>query len=239
MSSEGIPQIAAVLGSCTAGGAYLPAMSDEAVIVREQGTIFLGGPPLVQGRDRGGRHRRGARRRRSAHAPISGVADHLAADDEDALAIVRSIVATLPRRGTAPRDVPCPSRPRSRSDDCYGVVPADLRAPVRPPRNNRADRRRQPFPRVQGRYGTTLVCGFAHICRATRSGSSPTTACSFRRVAAEGRPLHRVVRPARDPADLPAEHHRVHGRDASTRRAGSRRTARRWSRPWPSPGCRS
>src|ERR1700756_5132740 len=97
MSSEGIPQIAAVLGSCTAGGAYVPAMSDEAIIVRNEGTIFLGGPPLVKAatgeevtaEDLGGG---------DLHARVSGVTDHLAADDVDALRIVRSIVATLPPR---------------------------------------------------------------------------------------------------------------------------------------------
>src|ERR1700756_696157 len=105
MSSEGIPQIAAVLGSCTAGGAYVPAMSDEAVIVRNQGTIFLGGPPLVKAatgevvsaEDLGGG---------DLHSKISGVTDHLAADDLDALRMVRSIVATLAPRAARPWAVP-------------------------------------------------------------------------------------------------------------------------------------
>ena len=109
MSARGIPQIAAVLGSCTAGGAYVPAMSDETVIVRGQGTIFLGGPPLVRAatgevvsaEDLGGGE---------VHARTSGVVDHLAADDAGALRTVRSIVATLPRR---PRRHGRSSRPRS------------------------------------------------------------------------------------------------------------------------------
>ena len=104
LSSRGIPQIAAVLGSCTAGGAYVPAMSDEAVIVRDQGTIFLGGPPLVKAatgevvsaEELGGG---------DLHARVSGVTDHLAADDLDALRMVRSIVATLAPRAAAPWEV--------------------------------------------------------------------------------------------------------------------------------------
>src|SRR5205085_145074 len=110
LSARGIPQIAAVLGSCTAGGAYVPAMSDETVIVRDQGTIFLGGPPLVKAatgevvtaEELGGG---------DLHARVSGVADHLADDDQDALRIVRSIVATLPPAAAPPWDVQAPEEP--------------------------------------------------------------------------------------------------------------------------------
>jgi 3-methylcrotonyl-CoA carboxylase beta subunit len=162
MSARGIPQVAAVMGSCTAGGAYVPAMSDECVIVREQGTIFLGGPPLVKAatgeevtaEDLGGG---------DLHSRTSGVTDHLADDDEHALAIVRSIVATL-----APPE-PCPwerapaQPPAVDPDSIYGVVPADVRKPY-DPRELIArlvdGSRLHEFKEL---YGTTLVCGFAHV----------------------------------------------------------------------------
>src|SRR6202007_1738702 len=126
LSAEGIPQIAAVLGSCTAGGASRPAMSDEVVIVREQGTIFLGGPPLVQAatgevisaEELGGG---------DLHTRRSGVAEHLAAADEDTLPIVPSIVGTPPRRGAAPWEVLDPEPPAVGIDSLPGAVPADLR----------------------------------------------------------------------------------------------------------------
>ena len=105
MSAKRIPQIAAVMGSCTAGGAYIPAMSDETVIVRGNGTIFLGGPPLVKAATGEEVTRRGAGRRRRAYAARSGVTDHYALNDEHALAIVRSIVSNLNRRKTYPWDV--------------------------------------------------------------------------------------------------------------------------------------
>src|SRR6202041_1184683 len=128
LSAPGIPQIAAVLGSCTAGGAYVPAMSDEAVIVRNQGTIFLGGPPLVKAatgevvsaEDLGGG---------DLHSRVSGVTDHLAADDLDALRMVRSIVATLAPRAAAPWDIAPAEEPRYAAESLYGVVPTDLRTP--------------------------------------------------------------------------------------------------------------
>src|ERR1700723_3109738 len=128
MSSMGIAQIAAVLGSSTAGGAYVPAMSDESVIVRGQGTIFLGGPPLVKAatgeivndEDLGGG---------LLHARTSGVVDHLADDDTHALSIVRSIVSTLAPRSATPWDVRTPEEPAVEPSDLYGVVPTDPRTP--------------------------------------------------------------------------------------------------------------
>src|SRR6201994_189874 len=128
LSSEGIPQIAAVLGSCTAGGAYVPAMSDEAVIVRNQGTIFLGGPPLVKAatgevvtaEDLGGG---------DLHSKTSGVTDHLAHDDRDALRIVRRIVSTLGPRTALPGDVTPPGDPIADQTEIYDVVPVDPRIP--------------------------------------------------------------------------------------------------------------
>jgi 3-methylcrotonyl-CoA carboxylase beta subunit len=162
LSSLGISQIAAVLGSCTAGGAYVPAMSDEAVIVRNQGTIFLGGPPLVKAatgevvsaEDLGGG---------DLHARVSGVTDHLAADDLDALRMVRSIVATLAPRAARPWDVAPAEEPRYDAESLYGVVPADLRTPydVREVIARIVDGSR--FAEFKAEYGPTLVTGFARI----------------------------------------------------------------------------
>jgi 3-methylcrotonyl-CoA carboxylase beta subunit len=162
LSAEGIPQIAAVLGSCTAGGAYLPAMSDEVVIVKEQGTIFLGGPPLVQAatgevvsaEELGGG---------DLHTRRSGVADHLALNDEDALAIVRSIVATLPERGPAPWEVLPSEPPAVPIASLTGAVPADLRTPYDPREiiARLVDGSR--FHEFKANYGTTLCTGFAHL----------------------------------------------------------------------------
>jgi 3-methylcrotonyl-CoA carboxylase beta subunit len=162
MSARGIPQVAAVLGSCTAGGAYVPAMSDEAVIVRNQGTIFLGGPPLVKAatgevvtaEELGGG---------DLHARVSGVTDHLADDDADALRIVRSIVATFAPRPPAPWLVGPSAEPAVDPAELYGVVPADSRTPydVREVIARIVDGSR--FGEFKAEYGPTLVTGFAHI----------------------------------------------------------------------------
>ena len=162
MSAQGIPQIAAVLGSCTAGGAYVPAMSDEAVIVREQGTIFLGGPPLVKAatgevvtaEELGG----GA-----LHSRTSGVTDHLADDDADALRTVRQIVAGLGRRPAPPWDVAPVEPPAMDPAELYGVLPADPRTPydVREVVARLVDGSR--FAEFKAEYGTTLVTGTARI----------------------------------------------------------------------------
>ena len=161
MSSKGIAQIACVMGSCTAGGAYVPAMSDESVIVRNQGTIFLGGPPLVKAatgeeisaEDLGGG---------DLHARKSGVVDHLAENDEHALTIVRDIVSTLPAT-TSAIDTREPRPPAYDADELYGIIPEDVRAPydVHEIIARIVDGSEfQPFKPL---YGTTLVCGFAHI----------------------------------------------------------------------------
>ncbi|HEV7648789.1 MAG TPA: carboxyl transferase domain-containing protein [Actinophytocola sp.] len=162
MSARGIPQIAAVLGSCTAGGAYVPAMSDEAVIVRNQGTIFLGGPPLVKAatgevvsaEDLGGG---------DVHARISGVTDHLAEDDAHALRIVRSIVSTLGPRHPRPWDTVAAEEPAVDPAELYGVVPTDSRTPydVREVIARVVDGSR--FREFKKEYGSTLVTGFARI----------------------------------------------------------------------------
>jgi len=162
MSAAGIAQIAAVLGSCTAGGAYVPAMSDEAVIVRNQGTIFLGGPPLVKAatgeivtaEELGGG---------DLHSRKSGVTDHLARDDRDALQIVRRIVATLGPRTPAPWEVRTPVDAIADQHDLYDVVPVDTRVPydVREVITRVVDGGE--FSEFKAEYGTTLVTGFAHI----------------------------------------------------------------------------
>ncbi|GGP16500.1 methylcrotonoyl-CoA carboxylase [Nonomuraea glycinis] len=162
MSARGIPQIAAVLGSCTAGGAYVPAMSDEAVIVRDQGTIFLGGPPLVKaatGEEVTAEELGGG----DLHARVSGVTDHLAEDDPHALAIVRDIVSTLAPRAARPWDTTEPEPPAHDPRDLYGIVPADTRQPydVREVIARLVDGSR--FLEFKAEYGATLVTGFARL----------------------------------------------------------------------------
>jgi len=159
MSAEGIPQLAAVLGSCTAGGAYVPAMSDQTVIVRGQGTIFLGGPPLVKAaigeivtaEELGGGE---------LHARRSGVVDHLAEDDEHALEILRDIVATLPRPAAPAWEV-APTREPAETGSLYDVVPVDVNATydVREVIDRLVDA--GSFSEFKPEYGTTLVTGFA------------------------------------------------------------------------------
>ncbi len=162
MSAAGIAQIAAVLGSCTAGGAYVPAMSDETVIVANQGTIFLGGPPLVKAatgevvtaEELGGG---------DLHAKTSGVVDHLAADDRDALRIVRAIVSTLGPRTPSPWDVRPAVDPIAEGSELYDVVPVDARVAydVREVITRIVDGGE--FSEFKADYGTTLVTGFARI----------------------------------------------------------------------------
>lgn len=162
LSSKGIPQIAVVMGSCTAGGAYVPAMSDETVIVKGTGTIFLGGPPLVKaatGEEVTAEELGGG----EVHSRISGVTDHLAVDDEHALAITRDIVSNLHRRKELPWDVTAPEDPLYDPADIYGVIEKDARRPydVREVIARIVDGSR--FHEFKPLYGTTLVCGFARI----------------------------------------------------------------------------
>jgi acetyl-CoA carboxylase carboxyltransferase component len=163
MSALGIPQVAVVMGSCTAGGAYVPAMSDEVVIVRGTGTIFLGGPPLVKaatGEDVTAEDLGGS----DVHTRLSGVADHEALDDEHALALGRSIVANLNRRPpTPPWDRRPPEPPAVDHGGLYGAIPADPRraVDVREIIARLLDGSR--FHEFKPRYGETLVCGFGHL----------------------------------------------------------------------------
>jgi 3-methylcrotonyl-CoA carboxylase beta subunit len=162
MSALGIPQIAVVMGSCTAGGAYVPAMSDEAIIVRDQGTIFLGGPPLVKAatgevvsaEDLGGG---------DVHTRISGVADHLAEDDMHALALARAAVAHLNWRKQPQLRLLPPRPPLFDASELHGIIPADPRKPfdVREIIARIVDG--SEFDEFKARYGTTLVTGFAHL----------------------------------------------------------------------------
>ncbi|MDX1433301.1 MAG: carboxyl transferase domain-containing protein [Gammaproteobacteria bacterium] len=161
MSAKGIAQIAVVMGSCTAGGAYVPAMSDESIIVRGEGTIFLGGPPLVKaatGEIVSAEELGGA----DVHCRTSGVTDHMAADDADALGIARRAVRHLGDwRRAAPR-MP-PQAPRYDPGELHGIIPADVRVPydVREVIARVVDG--SDFDEFKQLYGTTLVCGFAHI----------------------------------------------------------------------------
>ena len=163
MSSLGIPQIALVMGSSTAGGAYVPAMSDESVIVKGQGTIFLGGPPLVKaatGEEVSAEDLGGA----DVHARKSGVVDHYALDDTHALSIAREIVATLgPQESHWGDDIAAPEAPAYDPADLYAIVPADTRTPydVREVVARLVDGSR--FTEFKALYGETLVCGFARI----------------------------------------------------------------------------
>ncbi len=162
MSELGIPQIACVMGSCTAGGAYVPAMSDETVIVRGQGTIFLGGPPLVKAatgevvsaEELGGG---------DLHARTSGVVDHLAQDDQHALEIVRGIVSTLPLPQSPPWERRAPRPPAQVSEGLLDVVPADSRTPYDVRELLRRIVDGSELQEFKALYGETLVCAFAHL----------------------------------------------------------------------------
>ena len=162
MSAKGIAQIAVVMGSCTAGGAYVPAMSDETIIVRKQGTIFLAGPPLVKaatGEVVSAEELGGA----DVHTRLSGVADHMARDDGHALALARQVVADLNGSGSNPVRLQEPEDPLYNPDEILGVVPADLKTPydIREVIARVVDGSR--FDEFKARFGTTLVCGFAHV----------------------------------------------------------------------------
>ncbi len=162
LSAAGIPQVAVVMGSCTAGGAYVPAMSDETIIVKNQGTIFLGGPPLVKAatgevvsaEDLGGG---------DVHTRLSGVADHLADNDLHALALARQVVGTLNWRKDVPVKLQPAQPPKYPAEELLSVIPTDTRKPfdVREIIARIVDG--SDFDEFKSRYGTTLVCGFAHI----------------------------------------------------------------------------
>ncbi len=162
MSAQGIPQIAVVMGSCTAGGAYMPAMSDESIIVKNQGTIFLGGPPLVKAaigevvsaEDLGGG---------DVHTRLSGVADHLAQNDTHALALARGVVANLNWRKQHEQRLAAPKPPLFDASELHGIIPTDPRKPYDVHEIIARIVDGSEFDEFKARYGTTLVCGFARI----------------------------------------------------------------------------
>src|SRR5437867_5311436 len=162
MSAQGIYQVAAVLGSCTAGGAYVPAMSDEAVIVRNQGTIFLGGPPLVKaatGEEVSAEELGGA----DVHCRISGVVDHYAQDDADALRIVRDVFRSIPQPRKQSRQVAEAEDPRRDPEEIYGIVPSDPRKACDARKVIECIVDASWFHEFKAIYGPTVVCGFARI----------------------------------------------------------------------------
>ncbi len=223
MSAQGIPQVAVVMGSCTAGGAYVPAMSDESIIVKEQGTIFLGGPPLVKaatGEIVSAEELGGA----DVHTRVSGVADHLALDDHHALAIARRIVGNLNREKRVAMEVAGARAAAVRRRRDLRRHQRRHQEALRRARGDRAHRRRQRVRRVQGalrhdaRHRLRPHLGLSR--RHRRQQRHPVLG-----IGAEGRALHRAVRAAEDPAGVPAERHRLHGRPEV--RGGRHRARRR------------
>ena len=212
MSAKGIPQIACVMGSCTAGGAYVPAMSDESVIVREQGTIFLAGPPLVKAatgeeisaEDLGGG---------DLHARKSGVADHLAENDEHALTIVRDIVVAPGPDDRSPNvDLARTARrPKFDAEELYAIIPDDVRAPYDVHEVIARIVDGSEFHEFKALYGRTLVCGFAHIW-GMPVAILANNGVLFCEIRGQGRAFHRARLPAPRAAAVPAEHLGLHGR---------------------------
>ena len=209
LSSLGIPQIAAVLGSCTAGGAYVPAMSDESIIVRKQGTIFLGGPPLVKaatGESVSAEELGGA----EVHTRQSGVADHYALNDEHALEIVRNIVANLNTVKKVDIALREPRPPAYDPAELDGVLPASLMTQydTREVIARLVDASRD--GRVQGQLRADAGDG---LCphRGAAGGDPGQQRHPLFGDGAEGRAFHRAGLPAQDPAAVPAEHHGLHG----------------------------
>ncbi len=226
LSSLRIPQIAVVMGSCTAGGAYVPAMSDETIIVKNQGTIFLGGPPLVKAatgevvsaEELGGG---------DLHARKSGVADHLAQDDHHALSLARRIVANLNSRKNVDIPLSQPREPALEPRRARRRRAGRSQEAIRRARGDRAHRGRLRIRRVQAALrhhaGDRLRAYSWHAGRHSRQQRHFVF-----RERAEGRAFRRAVLPAPHSAVVPAEHRRLHGGQATTRPAASPRTAPRW-----------
>ena len=210
MSAKGIPQIAAVLGSCTAGGAYLPAMADESIIVKNQGTIFLGGPPLVKaatGEVVTAEELGGA----DVHCRTSGVTDHYANNDHHALELMRRAVARLNRVKPVQLDIQEPQDPLYDTRELYGVIPADSRQPydVREVIMRVVDG--STFDEFKALYGETLVCGFARI-HGYPVGIVANNGILFGESAAKGAHFVELCAQRKYPPGVPAEHHRLYGR---------------------------
>ena len=163
MSAMGIPQIAVVMGSCTAGGAYVPAMSDEAIIVKNQGTIFLGGPPLVKaatGQEVSAEDLGGA----DLHCKISGVTDHYAENDEDALNIARRIISNLNLKSKVQLDIKSSREPLYDLREIYGIIPKDTKRTYDVKKIIACIVDGSEFQEFKALYGKTIVCGFARLC---------------------------------------------------------------------------
>ncbi len=236
LSAEGIPQIAVVMGSCTAGGAYVPAMCDESIIVKDQGTIFLGGPPLVKaatGEIVDAESLGGA----DVHTSVSGVADHYAENDAHALQIARDILAHLNRQKPMPLALAEPREPAFPAEDLYGIVPSDTRRPydVREVIARLVDA--SEFQEFKQRYGKTLITGFAHI-HGYPVGIVANNGILFSESALKGAHFIELC----NQRDIPLvflQNITVSWSARSTRTPASPRTAPRWSPPWPRPMCPS
>ena len=222
MSGDGIPQVAAVLGSCTAGGAYVPAMSDESIIVKGNGTIFLAGPPLVKaatGEEVTAEELGGA----DVHTAQSGVADHFAEDENEALRMVRNVIENLGPVQKTPAAMAEPEAPAHDVEDLMGLIPADNRTPVdvRELIARIVDGSR--FHEFKSRYGTTLVCGFAHI-HGHKVGIVANNGILFSESSQKGAHFVELCGQRGHSTGVPAEHHRFHGRQGL--RSGRHRQGR-------------
>ena len=223
MSAKGIAQIAVVMGSCTAGGAYVPAMSDVTIIVKDQGTIFLAGPPLVKAatgevvstEDLGGG---------DVHTRLSGVADYLAEDDAHALALARRAVSHLNRHKPQTVDWQSPEDPAYDPEEILGVVPSDLRTPydIREVIARLVDGSR--FDEFKARYGETLVTGFAHV-KGCPVGIIANNGVLFSEAAQKGRTFCGALLATKNTTCVSAEHHWLYG-GAQIRKRGHRPSRR-------------
>ncbi len=209
MSAKGIAQIAVVMGSCTAGGAYVPAMSDESIIVRGEGTIFLAGPPLVKaatGEEVSAEDLGGA----DVHCRTSGVTDHMAVDDADALGIARRAMRHLGSTKTPTLSPQAPQAPLHDPAELYGIIPSDVRVPydVREVIARVVDG--SDFDEFKRLYGATLVCGFARI-HGYPVGILANNGILFSESAVKGRALRATLQPTGNTAGVSAKYHRLHG----------------------------
>ena len=229
MSAAGIPQISAVMGSCTAGGAYVPAMSDVSIIVRNQGTIFLAGPPLVKaatGEVVGAEELGGG----VVHASRSGVADYLAEDDSHALALARQAVGSLNRVLPESVDRQAPETPAYDPLEIPGIVPSDLMTAfdIREVIARVVDGSR--FDEFKAEFGETLVTGFAHVC-GIPVGVVANNGVLFSESALKGANFVELCSQRRISSCFPAEHYRLHGWQEGTSTRASQSMAPNWSTP--------
>ena len=237
MSAERIPQIAVVMGSCTAGGAYVPAMSDETIIVKGTGTIFLGGPPLVKaatGEDVTAEELGGA----DVHTRLSGVADYFADDDAHALHIARTIVSTLHAAKALPQIARRPRIPATTRRSSTASCRPTCARPTTCARSSRALVDGSRFDEFKERYATTLVTGFARL-HGFLVGIVANNGVLFSESALKATHFIELCALRKIPLRVPPEHHRLHRGPAVRARAASPRTARRWCTPSPTRRCRS